>query len=362
MVSVLNVVLIITLVVVVSSFVLAGAVFYWWLRSKSKSVTDEERGEDTHGDIVSPPQDPDPEAVRDRNMSEDEEVRLGQFIGAGSYGRVYKGAYKGKQVAIKIIECQRETLEVDISKSVSHDNLVKVYQTLIVSGDRSSPNYEPQPTQPMIKSMLIMEYCNMGTLSELLFSQNVYPIGTSTLLDIAIHIAKGMEYLHRNHIVHGDLKCENVLLCQCHDTVSGIIAKVSDFGLSKRLITGQRYAQTASLGTLSHLAPELIRSGNLSFASDVYSFGIILWELAHMRPAWIDMRQLQIPDAVLNGTRPAIYARDGLIDIPQFKPLMVTCWDDDVHARPTFTDILEIMNNMHVDTGTLNKRIVVEDL
>lgn len=102
-------------------------------------------------------------------------------------------------------------------------------------------------------------------------------------------IAAAMAYLHSCNIIHCDLKTPNVLLATDADAPYGQTAKVTDFGLSRALQIGQTHRSTRTLGTVTHMAPELLRSGKLSAAADVYSFGIMSKppKLKELRVVWI---------------------------------------------------------------------------
>jgi serine/threonine protein kinase len=88
-------------------------------------------------------------------------------------------------------------------------------------------------------------------------------------------VASGMGYLHSRNVVHGDLKGNNILLCKSTTGPYGVSAKVSDFGLSRALETGASFWQTQTVGTVTHAAPEQLKTGKLTPAGDVYAFGIL---------------------------------------------------------------------------------------
>jgi mitogen-activated protein kinase kinase kinase 11 len=88
-------------------------------------------------------------------------------------------------------------------------------------------------------------------------------------------VAAGLAHLHSQNICHGDLKCENVLLRSDASDPERVTAKVADFGLSRALAVGQSHLSTRRYGTVTHMPPELLSSGKLTVAADVYSFGIM---------------------------------------------------------------------------------------
>ena len=119
------------------------------------------------------------------------------------------------------------------------------------------------------------------------------------ILSIARDIAQGMAYLHALNVCHGDLKCENVLLCFAEGVGSSVApdgsgpavpfhAKVADFGLSKTFGEASTHMSTATVGTVTHMPPELLLTGQLRPSSDVYSFGVICeWR------TWLRLRRGQ---------------------------------------------------------------------
>ncbi len=118
----------------------------------------------------------------------------------------------------------------------------------------------------------------------------VQPFILLCLLDAA----RGLEYLHSCNIMHGDLKPQNVLLKTAGNDRRGFVCKLGDFGLSRMLPETQTHVNTGSYGTVTHASPELLTDGRLTKASDVFAFGILLWELVTGLRLFPDMHHMQV--------------------------------------------------------------------
>ena len=119
---------------------------------------------------------------------------------------------------------------------------------------------------------IITEYMSQGTLRMYLNKKEPYSLSTETILRLALDISRGMEYLHSQGVIHRDLKSNNLLL---NDEMR---VKVADFGTSC-LETDQCWETKANMGTYRWMAPEMIKEKPYTKKVDVYSFGIVLWEL-----------------------------------------------------------------------------------
>ena len=107
-------------------------------------------------------------------------------------------------------------------------------------------------------------------------------------------MARGLEYLHSCNIMHGDLKPQNVLLKTAASDSRSFECKLGDFGLSRILRETETHVDTGSYGTVTHASPELLTEGRLTKASDVFAFGIVLWELVSGQRLFPDMHQMQV--------------------------------------------------------------------
>ncbi|CAK9327279.1 unnamed protein product [Citrullus colocynthis] len=276
-----------------------------------------------------------------------EDLEEQRELGSGTFGTVYHGKWRGTDVAIKRIkkscftcrssEQERLTVEfwreAEILSKLHHPNVVAFYG-VVQDG-------------PGGTLATVTEFMVNGSLRNVLLSKERY-LDRRKRLIIAMDAAFGMEYLHSKNIVHFDLKCDN-LLVNLKDPLRPI-CKVGDFGLSKikrnTLVTG------GVRGTLPWMAPELLNgsSSKVSEKVDVFSFGIVLWEILTGEEPYANMHYGAIIGGIVNNTlRPPV---PSFCD-PDWRLLMEQCWSPDPVARPSFTDIarrLRVMSTAAAQT------------
>ncbi|CAM6114289.1 unnamed protein product [Calypogeia fissa] len=199
----------------------------------------------------------------------DATAKFSKKIGEGAFGPVYYGKLPNEQeVAVKVKKSNsRQGIseflnEVDLLSPVHHRNLVSLI------------GYCKED----IQHILIYVYFSNGTLRDHLYGdKSSNRLDWSTRLDIALHSAKGLDYLHTDcqpRIIHRDVKSSNILLDE------NMVAKVADFGISKQAPEGASSGvETVLKGTLGYLDPEYFTSQKLTPKSDVYSFGVVLLEI-----------------------------------------------------------------------------------
>ncbi|WCJ42386.1 Protein kinase superfamily protein with octicosapeptide/Phox/Bem1p domain [Euphorbia peplus] len=266
-----------------------------------------------------------------------EEIRE---LGSGTYGAVYHGKWKGSDVAIKRIKAscfagrpsERERLIADFWKealilsSLHHPNVVSFYGIVRDGPDGSLAT--------------VTEFMVNGSLKQFLQKKD-RTIDRRKRLIIAMDAAFGMEYLHGKNIVHFDLKCEN-LLVNMRDPQRPI-CKIGDLGLSK--VKQQTLVSGGVRGTLPWMAPELLsgKSHMVTEKIDVYSFGIVMWELLTGEEPYAGLHCASIIGGIVNDSlRPTIPTWCD----PEWKSLMASCWDSDPSVRPSFTEISKKLRNM----------------
>ncbi|CAD7702569.1 unnamed protein product [Ostreobium quekettii] len=201
------------------------------------------------------------------------------------------------------------------------------------------------------ETWVLMEYCDAGTLDKAI-ERGLLCEGMRFdkpkmlhVLFAALEIASAMTHLHSCGIIHGDLKPENVLLQSCDPSPMGMefTCKVGDFGLSRRTsIHATQQNDSFNCGTVAYMAPEVLRDNTSTYAADVFSFGILLWEMLSGRKAFASLSQPATLVAIVEGRRPKV---------PAFFPswyaqLLEDCWNHNRQARPNFADIVERINLM----------------
>ncbi|XVE52022.1 hypothetical protein DITRI_Ditri02bG0087000 [Diplodiscus trichospermus] len=198
------------------------------------------------------------------------------LLGHGTYGSVYFAFLRDQEVAIKRMTATKTKeflAEMKVLCKVHHANLVELI------GYAASDN----------ELFLIYEYAQKGSLrSHLHDPQNKghTPLSWIMRVQIALDAARGLEYIHehtKNHYVHRDIKSSNILLD------GSFRAKISDFGLSKLVGKSNDEEATATkvVGTFGYLAPEYLSDGLASSKSDVYAFGVVLFEIISGKEAII---------------------------------------------------------------------------
>nr|XP_056707495.1 serine/threonine-protein kinase A-Raf [Euleptes europaea] len=194
------------------------------------------------------------------------EVTLLKRIGAGSFGTVYRGRWHG-DVAIKILKVTNPTSEqvqafkneMQVLRKTRHVNI------LLFMGFMTRPTFA-----------IITQWCEGSSLYQHLHVQET-PLEMVQRIDVARQTAQGMDYLHAKNIIHRDLKSNNIFL---HE---GLTVKIGDFGLAtvKTRWSGSQQVEQPS-GSILWMASEVIRMQDpnpYSFQSDVYSYGVVLYEL-----------------------------------------------------------------------------------
>ncbi|KAM8717177.1 hypothetical protein ACLKA7_003960 [Drosophila subpalustris] len=235
--------------------------------------------------------------IVDINVDIGQEITRINHIGFGSFGDVYTAKWK-KNTATR--QLRSRSLDTQQIRTKNED-----------------------------KYHIILEYADCGSLYNFLHNTE-HAISYTGKLNWILQCATGIAYLHAKNIMHRDLKSENILLFENYHSL-----KLCDFGTGKKIMSNN----TANTGTANYMAPEVAKGVEYDAKCDVYSFGIIFWEImSRMKPFYHlgDIASLALQGKVTNEK-----ARPNLDDIKNYtnsnhiKPIIEKCWHPEPKERPT---------------------------
>jgi serine/threonine protein kinase len=300
-----------------------------------------------------------------------QEIFLQRIIGEGTFGRVWSARWRSASVAVKEFvfaqaavagksSMQQEIVEEIIGEAgmmaiLRHPNVLQLFGCSLTAQ----------------AIWIVSELCSLGSLRQLL-DDNDRSLPVELRLSMALQVAEGMAYLHNQDppIIHRDLKSHNIFVHETFTdteddsdkkkakdksmtgrlsrtlqptkmtTRSTIVTKIGDWGSARATLSGSR-TMTHGVGTACWLAPEVIKHARSSKYSDVYGFGIVLWELATREEVYQGLETTQIIAKVANDNlRPPVPQ-----DCP-WKHLMVKCWEEKPQDRLEFNEIVVELNNI----------------
>ncbi|KAK4338169.1 hypothetical protein RND71_042656 [Anisodus tanguticus] len=276
-------------------------------------------------------------------------------IGEGGFGSVYKGSIlppngKGDPIVVAIkklntlgLQGHRQWIaEVQFLGVLEHPNLVKLLGYCATDGERG------------IQRLLVYEYMQNRSLEDHLFNNSVPVVPWRTRLKIILGAAQGMAYLHEGievQVIYRDFKSSNVLLDEDFN------ARLSDFGLAREGPAGDRsHVSTAPVGTLGYAAPEYVETGHLSVKSDIWSFGVVLYEiltgrrtLENNRPvmeqkllSWV--KQFPVDSRRFSMIIDSRLRKDfSLVAARRIAKLANSCLNKNSKERPKMSEVVEIL-------------------
>lgn len=302
-----------------------------------------------------------------------QEIFLQRIIGEGTFGRVWSARWRSASVAVKEFvfaqaavagksSMQQEIVEEIIGEAgmmaiLRHPNVLQLFGCSLTAQ----------------AIWIVSELCSLGSLRQVL-DDNERSLPVNIRINLALQVAEGMTYLHNQDppIIHRDLKSHNIFV---HETFtdaddiedkkkeakekpngidqvarwlqpvkmtpkSTLVAKIGDWGSARATLSGSR-TMTHGVGTACWLAPEVIKHARSSKFSDVYGYGIVLWELATREEVYQGLETTQIIAKVANESlRPPVPH-----DCP-WKDLMVKCWEEKPTDRLEFNEIVVELNKI----------------
>lgn len=288
-------------------------------------------------------------------------------IGEGGFGNVYKGSIKpaeskGDPVEVAIKKLNNDGLqghkqwvaEVQFLSVVEHPNLVKLIGYCAVDGERG------------IQRLLVYEYVPNRSLGDHLFNRTYPTIPWETRLQIILGAAQGLAYLHEGlevQVIYRDFKCSNVLLDE------NFKPKLSDFGLAREgPMVGHTHVSTAVVGTYGYAAPDYIETGHLTSKSDVWSFGVVLYEILTGRRS-LERNRPRTEQKLVEWVKqfPPDSKRFGLMMDPRLETLYSSsaarkiakladsCLSKSAKDRPTMAQVVEALKQIIRDSEEGNQ-------
>jgi len=264
-----------------------------------------------------------------------------KHLGTGAAGDVYKGLYNGSIVAIKVLSVKSAEKEVEEFK--------KEFEILRAVRNANVVKFVGVAMKPLL--CMVMEYCGRGSLHGAC-KDPAADISWTRALGFCKETCHGLNALHQNtpQILHRDLKSLNLLVTQEWHI------KLADFGLSRFATAENMETMKQMRGTYQYLDPEVYNGGTFTAASDVYSMGIIFWEImirvmtGNYHQPYAEYKNLQFDFQIIiqsakEDLRPSIPPECP----PSLKELIIACWHKQQVARPTLEEIMQKLNVVEED-------------
>jgi len=287
-----------------------------------------------------------------------EDLAIQEMLGEGSTANVHRGKFKqegtaddvGDEEDIQVTEVaikeflfgkqDHEQLaralvrELEVLTLLNHDNLVRLIGVV------------EKPT------CIVLELCHGGVLYDLLYKSG-YRVHWEQQLKITCDIADAMDYLHglEPPVIHRDLKSLNCLLDEpVVSTECEPVVKVADFGMATRWMPLRKLTRGA--GTCHWMAPEVANGTDYEAKADVFSFGMMLWEIFRLEIPFQDRSPSEASKLLGTGERPKVVRDEFPPECPEeLIELMAECWDHDPDCRPSFEHVVETLDKFLPQQG-----------
>lgn len=257
-------------------------------------------------------------------------------LGRGAYGTVVLGQWKGRKVAIKVMEKEvgnkssrrRKSIESELqARDLDHENVVKVFG-VHAEDDRHA--------------VIIMEYVGSRNLHRLLVEMNEKYLGSSWLIGAARQVSSAISHCHSRGVIHLDIKPANILV-----TSMGV-CKLGDFGCSVSVTSSSLTMDHSLVGTPGYQAPEFLRGGCPTTLCDVYSLAILMWQLDSREVPFCGQHPQTVMFRVVSvGARPSPPGPGvASVNVPAFTSLYKSCWDKRETNRPSAQQVVDTLDKI----------------
>lgn len=265
-------------------------------------------------------------------------------IGSGGMAVVYKAKCQllNRFVAVKVLRpdlqndaefVRRFNVEAQAAASLTHPNIVSIYDV----GNDEGLHY------------IVMEYIEGKTLKEYIETRHILPWREA--VDYAVQIAKGLEQAHRNSIIHRDIKPHNIIM-----TADGVM-KVTDFGIARANVQSTVTCEDSAIGSVHYISPEQARGGYTDERSDIYSLGVVLYEMITGKVPFDSERPVTV--AIMHLQEKPVMPRELNISIPlPLERIVLKAMSKEVSMR--YRNVSEMIGDL---LGVLNdpSREIVEE-
>ncbi|EIE18296.1 kinase-like protein, partial [Coccomyxa subellipsoidea C-169] len=274
-----------------------------------------------------------------------EEMQIQKQIGEGSFGKVYLAKWKETTVAVKILTSTSGSSDDDFPTRLPNPLLQSLEKEAGMMAAMRHPNVVLYLGVCLDPPCVVTEYCARGSLNDVLKralynSKYAEQLDWRVRLSMALDAAKGMNYLHTSDppVIHRDLKSPNLLVDK-HWRV-----KVCDFNLSRVMEESSILSSMAATNP-RWLAPEILAGRGYTFSSDIYSFGIILWEFMTWRVPWHEYGPWQVRERKGSSLHKMLVHA---VHDPGY--LEGYCWCvQNATERPSFAEIIQVLRRLLAD-------------
>eukprot|EP01029_Cantina_marsupialis_P029146 TRINITY_DN779867_c0_g1_i1.p1 TRINITY_DN779867_c0_g1~~TRINITY_DN779867_c0_g1_i1.p1 ORF type:complete len:1036 (+),score=202.55 TRINITY_DN779867_c0_g1_i1:96-3203(+) len=251
------------------------------------------------------------------------DLQIGTKLGEGMSAEVYKAVFRGEVVAVKKIfigqksERQLQTFfkETKLMKALRHENVIGLMACCVV---------DPH-------AFIVTEFMPRGSIYDMYTKNSKNRPNSMSRIQMCLHIAQGVAYLHSKNVIHRDIKSPNVMVTK------DWVAKIGDFGLSR---IADNHKTMTVCGSPLWTSPEMLFGHRYNEKADVYSFAIIMWELLAWCEPFPQMRVIEVVTAVAEKKeRPTLKK-----EWPSgFVKIMKQCWAQEPESRPTMNDVVSML-------------------